>query len=158
MTDRLTTFAKYAVEGVDEAGLLAGASSSIVLTRAPTMAISNCTNHRCPNSDMGTCRHARHSFHAASKLSSRQTQGFVSPTISFLNFLAYRARLTSIFVCGICSSLLQGMVFFLFLNETASTILTFVGTHQQLLLSKPGSLASLSLRMHAEPALLRMIG
>ncbi|KAK9898789.1 hypothetical protein P389DRAFT_38882 [Cystobasidium minutum MCA 4210] len=94
---------------------------------------------------MGTCRHAQHSFHAASKLSSRQTQGFVSPTISFLNFLAYQARLTSIFVCGICSSLLQGVVFFLFLNETASTILTFVGTHQQLLLSKPGSLASLSL-------------
>lgn len=46
----------------------------------------------------------------------------------------------------ILSVVLQCMVIFLFLNETVSTILTFVGTHQQLLLSVPGTLQELSLR------------
>lgn len=44
------------------------------------------------------------------------------------------------------SVILQCMVIFLFLNETVSTILTFVGTHQQLLLSVSGTLQELSLR------------
>lgn len=46
----------------------------------------------------------------------------------------------------VLSVILQCMVIFLFVNETVATILTFVGTHQQLLLSVPGTLQELSLR------------
>lgn len=136
MSDRFGAITAYAI---DETGLLCG---EVVLwySEVPTLLIIVSSMNPFRHSNLGSRSHVGCCNDAGYNLPTKPVQGLVSK--------ARFVRKPNSEICYLlpCRALLQGFVICLSLNETASTIIAFVAVHQQILLSVPGTLESLSLR------------